>query len=435
MEISEREPIIKTQRKVSVLIVDDIPTNVDVLTQVLEPMGFDISMAPSGEIALQIAPKLLPDIILLDVMMGGIDGFQTCKLLKENSITREIPVIFITARNDLQDLMNGFKIGAVDYICKPFNFEEVIARVGVHLQNQRLLKERIEMLEEYKRLMSEISRKGEEAIKAKDQAIKANDQLKNAQSHLVHSEKMAALGEMVSGIGHEINNPINFVLNNVVGLTKSLDGVKGILDKVLSVDESGERVKQVMNPYWDKSKENLDSIKEGVERIADIVKSLRNFSRHGEGDLKDVDINEIVRGTLRIMAHNMQEVHFETKFKPVSTIACSPSQISQVILNLVSNAVYAATMNKEGPAVTITIDEDPNYVLVKISDNGPGIPEKVKDKIFEPFFTTKPVGEGSGLGLSICYRIVQEHKGKLEFETGPLGTDFYIKLAKKPEGN
>lgn len=430
-DISEKATLTKSKRIPCVLIVDDVPTNIDVLMQALEPMGYSISAAPSGEVCLQLASKLQPDVILLDVMMTGIDGFETCRRLKGDPSTRDIPVIFITARNDIRDLMVGFNVGAVDYISKPFNFEEVCARVGIHYQKQILLQEREQMLNDYKKLMAELSAKTAQLTKAHNEALLVNEQLKSAQAQLVHSEKMVALGEMVSGIGHEVNNPCNFIINNLAGLDKSLEKIKGILHQVLSSDESGERVKTVLSPYWEKTNDTVESIREGADRIAAIVKSLRNFSRHGEGDLNDVEVNELVNGTIKIMTHLMKDIKFETEFGELPTVECSPAQISQVIMNVLSNAIYAAKMNKSGGHVMLRTRKVGRDIVIEIEDDGPGIPEKAQAKIFDPFFTTKPVGEGSGLGLSISYKIMKEHGGKLEFDTSENGTTFRISLVTK----
>jgi len=121
-----------------ILIVDDIPTNLNLLRQALEPEGYNIIAAPSGEVALQIADRTQPDLILLDIMMPGIDGFETCRLLKADKATADIPVIFITAKDEMESIVKGFQVGGVDYITKPFQHEEVRARVQTHLTIKRL---------------------------------------------------------------------------------------------------------------------------------------------------------------------------------------------------------------------------------------------------------------------------------------------------------
>lgn len=411
MQLSELQNNMKVE-KPKVLIVDDISTNVDILMQALEPEGYNIAVVQTGEKAVEVAPKLNPDIILMDVMMPGIDGFEACRRIKKIETIKDIPVIFITARNDATDLVEGFKAGGVDYISKPFKFEEVSARVRAHCQN-RILMRQVEF--------------------AMQEAIKANDQFKSAQSQLVQSEKMASLGAMISGIGHEINNPCNFIINNLHGLTKSVDKVRDVINEILSGDPEGERVAAFINPNFDKAKESISLIKEGADRIADIVKSLRTFAR-SEGTLQDVDVNEVIKSTLRIMSHMLTNIEFIQDYGQLTFVECAPARLGQVIMNILGNGIYAAEKGGRSPKVTLKTYETPEWINIEISDNGTGIPPHAQAKIFDPFFTTKPVGEGTGLGLSISFNIIQEHNGKLEFKTGNDGTTFYIRLPIKKKG-
>lgn len=398
--------------KPKILIVDDISTNVDILMQALEPEGYNIAVVQTGEKAVEVVPKLKPDIILMDVMMPGIDGFEACRQIKKIDSVKDIPVIFITARNDATDLVEGFRSGGVDYIAKPFKFEEVNARVRAHCQNRILMRQ-----VEY----------------AMQEAIKANEQFKSAQSQLVQSEKMASLGAMISGIGHEINNPCNFIINNLHGLTKSVDKVHDVINEILSGDPEGERVAAFINPNFDKAKESIALIKEGADRIADIVKSLRTFAR-SEGTLQDVDVNEVIKSTLRIMSHMLTKIEFVQEYGQLTFVECAPARLGQVVMNILGNGIYAAEKSGRPPKATLKTYETPEWIVIEISDNGTGIPPHAQAKIFDPFFTTKPVGEGTGLGLSISFNIMQEHDGKLEFKTGNEGTTFFISLPIKKKG-
>lgn len=177
----------------TILVVDDNPTNIQVLFDVLSEIGYRVAIAKSGEAALQRLQSYHPDIILLDVMMPGIDGFEVCQRLKIDPATCNIPVIFMTALSDTVDKVKGLSLGAVDYITKPIQHEEALARIRVHLQScdfQKGLQQRTNELSQ------------------------ALDNLKQTQMHLVQSEKMSSLGQLVAGIAHEINNPVNFINGN-----------------------------------------------------------------------------------------------------------------------------------------------------------------------------------------------------------------------------
>ncbi|RME14554.1 MAG: hybrid sensor histidine kinase/response regulator [Bdellovibrio sp.] len=401
----------------SVLIVDDIATNVHVLSQALEPEGYNISVANSGEAALKLAPKIRPDIILLDVMMPGLNGFETCRKLKQMEDFKETPVVFITARSDAKDIVEGFESGGSDYITKPFKFEEVCARVNTHFKMVKLLKEREEMIKNLK--------------EAHRKAVEATEELKATQSQLVQNEKMASLGEMVSGIGHEINNPCNFILTHSVTLNKNFRKLKEIIEGIIPNDETGVRVKKVLSPYFEKNMDSIASIKDGAERIAEIVRSLRNFARHGEGDLHDVDLNDVIKSTTKLLNHQTKHIDFKLELSELGEIECSPAQIGQVIMNLVSNAIYAANKNSQNPSVHVRTLDLGDKVAFEVQDNGGGVPDSLLQKIFNPFFTTKPVGEGTGLGLSISFKIVKEHKGEIQVHNNGEGATFRVILPRK----
>src|SRR5262249_34451507 len=150
-----------------ILVADDIPANLNLLSDALEPAGYNILAAPSGEVAVQIAKRMRPDLILLDIMMPGMDGYQTCELLKQHEATREIPVIFLTAKDETQDVVNGFRAGGVDYITKPFQADEVLIRVATHLSIHRLTQE---LRQKNQELLAEISkrRQAEAALQTVD---------------------------------------------------------------------------------------------------------------------------------------------------------------------------------------------------------------------------------------------------------------------------
>lgn len=188
-----------------ILIVDDNPTNLAVLSEALSGAGFRFRIATDGESALAQVARSQPELILLDVQMPGIDGFETCQRLKANPDTQSIPVIFTTALSDTESKAKGFAVGAVDYIPKPFDQAEVLARLQVHLQ-LKLLTDSLEQ-----------------------QVSDRTATLQKMQVQLVQQEKLSSLGEMMAGIAHEINNPVNFIASNIPPLKEYITGITGIL--------------------------------------------------------------------------------------------------------------------------------------------------------------------------------------------------------------
>jgi PAS domain S-box-containing protein len=273
----------------------------------------------------------------------------------------------------------------------------------------------------------------------------AMDALKQAQSTMVQTEKLAGLGQMVAGVAHEINNPLSFVSNNVAVLTRDLAAIKRLLElyqqaeptleqaKPELFDEIKEFCEEIDLPY---TMTNLDELlkrsKEGLRRIQQIVKDLRDFARLDESDLHEIDLNAGIESTVNIIRGKAKgkRVELQTDLHPLPPITCFPAKLNQVIMNLISNAIDACD---EGGQVKVESHANGDRVTVAVSDNGSGIPPEVRQRIFDPFFTTKPPGQGTGLGLSISYGIIQDHQGSITVDSEPgHGSRFEITVPTKP---
>jgi signal transduction histidine kinase len=264
------------------------------------------------------------------------------------------------------------------------------------------------------------------------------EQLEATQSQLIQSEKMASLGELTAGIAHEIQNPLNFVNNFSEISSELIDEIHEELDKGDIVE-----VKAISTDI----KQNLEKINRHGRRAADIVKGMLLHSRTGSGQKEPTDINALADEYLRLAYHGLRakdktfNADFKTDFyESLPKINVIPQDIGRVLLNLINNAFYVVNekskQNIEGykPEVTVrTASWNPpsggRGAFISVSDNGPGIPENIKDKIFQPFFTTKPTGQGTGLGLSLSYDIVKAHGGEIKVESlENEGTEFTIQL-------
>lgn len=273
-------------------------------------------------------------------------------------------------------------------------------------------------------------------------------ELKNTQAQLVQTKKMASLGQLVAGIAHEINNPISFIAGNVgfthqygFDLLKLLDlyqqyyphPVDAIQDEMESVDLDFLRTD---------FPKVLHSIQEGVVRIKDIVRSLKHFSHLNEAKMKTTDLHQCLDSTLMLLQNRLHKtsngkaIEVHKQFGMLPKVECYPSQLNQVFINIVSNAIEALEEKiKQNSSFTPQIriitehSELNSTVMIRISDNGLGIPTHLQEHLFEPFFTTKPVGQGTGLGLAVSYQIIEKHNGNITVESHVgIGTEFVIEI-------
>ncbi|MFH6981923.1 sensor histidine kinase [Marinoscillum sp. 108] len=281
--------------------------------------------------------------------------------------------------------------------------------------------------------------------KSKEELNMAIQSLKDAQSQLVHSEKMASLGQLTAGIAHEINNPINFISSGMVSIKMSIESMREIAEEYSRLDEGAdleeviENVKELKEEHeYEEILEELDElikdVNYGVTRTIEIVKGLRVFSRLDEEESKTANVNENIDATLTLLRNKTKNTIKVSKYydEKMKDIECYPGQLNQVFMNILNNGIQAIPKERKDGEITIYTEELDNEVVVRIKDNGVGIPEKIKNRIWEPFFTTKAVGVGTGLGMSITYGIIEKHNGKIELtsEEGK-GTEFVITLPKK----
>ncbi|OZH51792.1 hypothetical protein AFK68_28560, partial [Hydrocoleum sp. CS-953] len=419
-----------------ILVIDDTPANLKLMVQTLTDEGYEVSTAISGERGLKQISYDLPDLILLDIQMPGIDGFETCKRLKENPETKDIPIIFMTALSDSESIVKGFSLGAVDYITKPFQAIEVLARIKTHINLQQLRKN----------LEKEVAKKTNELTQALEE-------LKESQAQLIQKEKMSALGELMAGIAHELNNPIGAISNNSQHLENY---IRDILHSLFlyqkyypnPAEEIIENAEDVDLDFLIQDLPNLiSSMKAGSERIKFLSTSLRTFSRSELNNDQKVSsvVHNDIDSTLLILNHRLKANSYRSaievvkKYGDVPEIKCLPGQLAQVFMNLISNAIDAidelvkktgCAMFKFQPQIIIYsgINEEKTGLIIRIKDNGVGMSEEVKAKIFDKLFTTKAVGKGTGLGLSIAYKImVINHGGKIWCEsTLGKGSEFIL---------
>ncbi|NEO57059.1 MAG: response regulator [Okeania sp. SIO3B5] len=445
----------------NILVVDDTPANLQLLIGLLSKKGYTVRPIPSGKLALQGIHIDYPDLILLDIQMPELDGYEVCKHLKADPRTQDIPIIFISALDDVFDKIKAFEVGGIDYITKPFHAEEVFSRVKTHITLYRLQKQLQEKTVNQELEIQDknlILEQMIEDLESTNQELKERlEQLKKAQLQLVQSEKMATLGQVVAGVAHEINNPVGFIEGNIchaLEYVEALIHLVSLYQKKLSTPdpEIQEYIEDIdLDFLIEDFPQAIASMKTGVERIRNISTALRTFSRGDNDRQVSFNIHDGIDSALLILKHRLKDngehpaIKVIKEYGKLPEINCFPGKLNQVFMNIIANAIDALEESNIGKTfeeieatpnqITITteVDSENQQIIIRIKDNGIGMKDEVKQKIFDHLFTTKGVGKGTGLGLSISRQIVEEkHGGKLSFNSAPgTGTEFVIALPRQ----
>ncbi len=347
-----------------VLLVDDNLADIDILKRTLKAEGYKIAFANNGKTALEIVEHKRPDLILMDILMPGIDGFETFSLLKERELTKEIPVIFITGKTNSTDIVRGFGLGGIDYIVKPYQCEEVCARVKTHLMLATAQKQ--------------LNEQNKELIK--------HNNLKNT---------------FIGVAAHDLRNP----LTAVCGLAQ--------LMMMKPDDISTGEIKQYSEQIHLTGKRMLYLVNE-LLNVAEIE------SGHLKLDLQSCSLKNLILERIQLFEINAKQkgIEIDKSLDEIDDVFFDPNYISQVIDNLISNAIKFSEFNKK---IFVTLRQEVLQARVCVEDEGPGISEKDKKSLFGFFkkLSAKPTGgeNSTGLGLSISKRIVEEHGGTINAES------------------
>ncbi|CAN7745974.1 sensor histidine kinase [Duganella sp. LjRoot269] len=365
----------------TILIVDDSLSYLAALLDRLERHGFMIVLAQTAAEGLMRAEFAEPDLILLDVVMPDIDGFEACRRLKAGKTTKDIPVIFMTGLTDPKQKVTGFDAGGVDYITKPFQIEEVLARINTHLALRRAHRELQDMV----------------------------GTLAKAREDIVRNEKLAGLGAMVAGIAHELNTPIG---NSLMAATTFEVQTDDIGQHLAS---EGVITRKEFEHYIQNARLSVDILSRNLHRAADIVTNFKQVAvDQTSSQRRSFLLAEVVAGNVLTLQPTIKRTPFVIKQHVPEDLMMEsyPGPLGQVITNLINNAiVHAYDGRREGLIAATAQLSAQGLVTLGVEDHGVGIRREDVPRIFDPFFTTKLGVGGSGLGLNIVHNIVTEILG------------------------
>jgi len=387
-------------RPPTILVVDDSPTLLLALLDHLSRHGYLVVLAHDAREGMMRAVLAQPDLILLDIVMPGLDGVEACRRLKADSATHDIPVIFMTGLSDAKQIVSGFGAGGVDYITKPFQVEEVLARIHTHLSLRKANQDLQHMYEA----------------------------LNRAKEDLVHNEKLAALGALVAGIAHELNTPIG----NSLMVASTFEAQTG---EILGHFKPGEALRRSeLEHYLANARTTTEILMRNLQRAADMVTNFKQVAvDQTSTQRRTFLLSEVVAGNVLTLLPTIKRTPYQVvQDIPAELMMDSfPGPLGQVIANLVNNAlVHGFEGHTEGQVELVAEYEQDEWIALHVRDNGNGIDASNLQRIFDPFFTTKMGVGGSGLGLHIVHNIVTDVLGgRINVSSEPgKGTCFTLSL-------
>ncbi len=362
--------------KPSILVADDEPEMMRFLRSQLRPL-YRVDCARNGAEAVEIASRTRHHLILLDFMMPEIDGVEATRRLRAMPEHRTVPIIILTARADEESKFQALEAGATDFLTKPFSSTELLARCR-NLAAARDLQLHLE----------------DKTARLED----ALEQIKQTEVQMVQQAKMATLGQLSAGLLHEINNPLNFAGTALHVLKKRLHAAPP--------------------PDPARLEGPLQDLHDGVQRVISIISSLREFTHPDTSRFAPVDPAAVIETAIRFVQINPSEITLHLDVPPLPPIPGNQTQLVHLLINLIQNAADSLRDScRQHPEIRIHAAAENGRVNIRVQDNGAGIAPDRLTRIFDAFYTTKKVGQGVGLGLSICHRIVEQHRGVIRVES------------------
>lgn len=415
--------------RADILIVDDKVENIRFLANFLSKQNYQVRKAISGQAALMAVKALPPNLILLDINMPEMGGYEVCEKLKSDPTTSSVPVIFLSAGDDLSDKIRAFEVGGIDYITKPFQLEELLVRVQTQLKLEYL----------------------QQQLQVRNQQLQNTLlTLQNTQAKVIQTEKLVNVSRIAAGISHEINNPLSFILCNLTPASEYSQNLINLIQMYQEIfpnitPEISTLIEEIqLNSLVKDFNKVLYAIQTGAENIRAVVQSLNTFSSLDESGIKPIDVCQSIESILVILRYQFVLQNREASISIVKNYEDTPifsgqaNLFNQALLNLVQNAIDGLDSRVNSlidssfqPTIWInTHTTQEKKVSISIKDNGIGVPEENQSDLFKPRFTTKLVEKDTGIDLFTSYQIITElHQGTLIYHPCPEGgSEFIIEI-------
>lgn len=381
-----------------ILIIDDEPVNLRLLADILSNRNYEVRMTINGKLGIAAVEAVPPDLILLDVMLPDMSGYEVCKILKQNPRFISIPIIFLSALDSPQNKVRAFEAGGSDYITKPFHNVEVLARVNTYLKQYSLERQLHSWGEQLE-------------VQVQQRTLELQDALrreKEAREQLIFAGKLAALGQMVATVAHELNNPLQTIRNCLYLIRDNLT--------------PNAQVELYLNL----------SLSE-IQRLADLVTQLRQVYRPDKNaSFEQVNVTTLIDDIYLLVTPHLKQKNVTWELntpKAELFVRGQRDRLLQVLMNIILNGVDAMQTDGGKLMLELLLSADQSQIGIRIIDTGHGIADENLDKIFDPFFTTQE--SGMGLGLAVSYDIVRKHEGRITVKSSlGIGTTFTIWLPR-----
>ncbi len=382
--------------KPTLLVVDDDSFIVDALQRILEG-GYTVCSATSGDQALEMCATRAPDLILLDVMMPGMTGHQVCQALKANATTRDIPVIFVTGQNEPGQESAALRMGAVDFITKPFNAMVVRARVNAQL-----------VLRQTVRQLQDLNQNLEARVALRTSELQQTlEHLQASQSNLAHSEARATLSTMIAGVSHELGTPLGNSKIVAGTLTEQMRATEKLV-------QLGELKRSGLIDFMAQVSEGVALLQKNLDRAFELLGDFRQVAADQASEQRrSFDLAEVIGEILNAMSPSLKRHPHQVVVDIPAPIGMDslPGPLGQIVINLVNNAYLHAFEGRTDGILTIRALLEDEYVHLQVSDNGVGMDADHVQRMFVPFFSTKIGLGGTGLGMAIVNNLVTKTLG------------------------